>query len=255
MAFTENAYSAKDLRKVKEAVKKFPPKMSRASMAAQLSAEWNTDSNRIERWITIASSFSDDTIDLFEKGKISRNCLNEIAKSKYPNPSYKDFVAQKAVEFNLSKKDLEEIHVHLNAGRHPVEAIEIVRGIRSEKPITKNDAMSIDRIVKEWERDGFAWRQRAEIIRQQGKIQVLQEGQLKSRILYSLAAMKVATDDMRRYIDELWREVPPDMQKAFEAEFRGEPQVVEEQPAQEIEAAPALPEASEGAKPEVSSEL
>lgn len=245
MAFTQNSYTAQDLRKVKEAMKKFPINTSRASMAEKLASLWKEDADKIKRWITVAESFSDETITLLESGKINRNRLNEIAKSKYPNPSYKDFVAQKAVEFNLSKKDLEEVHEHLNAGRHPVEAIEITRGIRSERPITKNDAISIDRVIKEWERDGFSWRQRGEIIRQQGKIQILQEGTLNSRILYSLAAMKVANDDMKRYIEELWKDVPTDMQKAFEAEFRGESQAPEAAPAQEIEAAPALPQASE----------
>jgi len=251
MAFTLNAYTAKDIRKVKEAIKQFPVNSSRSSMAVQLAALWNDDNEKIERWIRIADSFSDEVLDLLEAGKINRNCLNEIAKSKYPNPSYKDFIAKKTVEFNLSKKDLHEIRDLLNAGRHPVEAIEIVRGIRSEKPITTNDAISIDRVVKEWERDGFAWRQRAEIIRQQGKIQVLQQGQLKSRIVYSLASMKVAVDDMKRYVDEIWKEVPIDMQRAMEAEFRGEPQAPEAEPAEDIEVVPGLPEVQEAKDPEV----
>jgi len=254
MAFTLNAYTAQDIRKVKEAIKQFPVNTSRSSMAIKIADIWKEDNEKIERWIRIADSFSEEVLDLLEAGKINRNCLNEIAKSKYPNPSYKDFVAKKAVEFNLSKRDLHEIRDLLNAGRHPVEAIEIVRGVRSEKPITSNDAISIDRVVKEWERDGFAWRQRSEIIRQQGKIQVLQQGQLKSRIVYSLASMKVAVDDMKRYVDELWKEVPEDMQRAMEAEFRQGSQVEETPPAEDIQVVPGLPEVKSTSDPEVTME-
>jgi hypothetical protein len=221
--YSGNQYTAADIRNLKKDISSMPPGLSRAAISKRLCEKWKMGDGAMKRWLSVAESFSDEVIDLFESNQINRNRLNEIARNDYKNPSYRDFLARKAVECNLSTKELREIRDYVHKGRHPLEAIDILRGKRPERPITRNDEMSIDRIAKEWEKDGFSWRQRAEIIRAMGKIQALQNGELKNRIMYSLSAMKVAVDDMKRYIDELWKEVPVEMQEAVMAEFRGSP--------------------------------
>lgn len=230
MKFGENTYTAHDLRKLKKEIEKFPVKTSIAKIGKELCGSWGKTERTLKRWIIIAMSYSDEIIDLFEAGKINRNRLSRIAESDFPNPAYKEFLARKAIELNLSYRQLDEIHEYIKAGRSPKEAIDITQGVRPAKPITRNDALSIERLVKEWEKDGFAWRQRAELIQQQGKIQVVQNGRLSNRIAYTLAAMKVIVGDMNRYVEDLWKEVPQELRDAVEAEFRGEPQTHSDKP-------------------------
>jgi hypothetical protein len=230
MKFGENTYTAQDIRKLKTEISAFPMRTSIAKIAKALSEPWKQTERTLKRWIIIAMAYTDETIDLFEAGKINRLRLSRIAEGEYPNPSYKDFIARQAIEKNLSYQEIDQIRKLLQAGRLPVEAIGIVRGERPEKPITRNDALSIDRLVKEWEKDGFAWRQRATLIKKFGKLQVIQAGKLSDRIAYTLAAMTTIAEDMSRYIDEMWKEVPQEVRDAVEAEFRGEPQTHSDEP-------------------------
>lgn len=223
MSYMVNTYTADDIRKLKEEMKKLPVSLSRAGLAKKIGELWKKDPEVIERWLVVAESFSEEVIDLFDAGKINRNRLQAIARGDYVNPSYKDFVAKKAIEENLSKGEIDQIRVLIQKGRHPMEAIDILRGRRPERPITRNDELSIDKIVKELEKDGFSFRQRFEVLRAMGKIQILQNGQLKDRLAYTIAAMKVIADDMKRFTDEMWAQVPKETQEAVAAEFRDDP--------------------------------
>lgn len=223
MTYMINTYTAADIRNLKEEMKRHPVSISRASLAKRIDESWKKGAEVIERWLVIAESFSDEVLDLLEAGKINRSRLQAIARGDYVNPAYKDFVARKAVEENLSKEEIDQVRGFIQSGRHPTEAIDILRGRRPEKPITRNDQLSIDKIVKELEKDGFSFRQRAELLRSMGKIQILQNGQLKDRLAYTIAAMKVIADDMKRFTDEMWANVPIEIQEAVTAEFTGTP--------------------------------
>lgn len=229
MSFTQNTFEAGDIRKLKVELKTRPASLSRSALSREIGKDWSMDPDLIERWLTIAESFSDEVIDLFEAGKVKKIVLTEIARSDFTNPAYKDFLARKSVEENLSRAEIKEIREYVQKGRHPLEAIDILRGRRPEKPITKNDELSIDRIIRELEKDGFAFRQRFEILKAMGKIQILQNGQLKDRLAYSIAAMKVIADDMKRFVDEAWESVPKEAQEAVAAQFSSEHEVVVEE--------------------------
>lgn len=245
--------TASDIRKMKEELKKHHPS-SPVNALCKVMVGWDSYPKRsLTRLILVAKSFSDEVIDLFEAGKINSTRLTKIAETEYPNQAYKEFLAKKVVEESLSNKDLDAIRELLRKGRHPVEAVEVVKGRRPENPITRNNALSLDRLVREWEKDGFSWRQRAQLIRAQGKIQMLQNGTLSSRIGYTLAAMKVAIDDMHRYVTEMWSEIPKEEQEAIRAEFQDipvarkeekphEPMIVER--VAELEGVQALPESA-----------
>lgn len=241
MAYTENMFTAADIRKLKVELKKFPAGMSRSSMAKKIAESWKQNVDRIDRWITLAESFSDEVVDLFDAGKISRSCLQEIGRSDFGNPAYKDFLARKAIEENLSTGEIKEVREYIRSGRHPTEAIDILRGRRSEKPITRNDNLSMERIVRELEKDGFSFRQRYILLKGMGKIQVLQNGEIKDRLAYTLAAMKVIADDMKRFTDEVWDQVPKEIQDAVAAEFSGQfvPEEAHKEPVDEIKILPA----------------
>lgn len=257
--FGENTYTAQDIRNIKKEIEKYPARTPMSKIAKELAGPWKQSERTLKRWILVAMAFTEETINLFEAGKINRLRLSRIAEGDYPNPSYKDFMARQAIEKGLTYKQLDEAHNYIKAGRSPVEAIGIVLGERPEKPITRTDALAIDRLVKEWEKDGFAWRQRAELIKRFGKMQVVQKGQISDRIAYTLAAMSTIADDMARYIDDMWKEVPQEVRDAVQAEFRGEPQTHSERPRESVREIivemPAIAQAEPDKEPEVGSVL
>ena len=131
--FRDSAYTAADIRRVKALVVKMPEGWTMAKMAKNLSEAHGKPERAMKRWVIVALSFSDEMIDLFELGKINAHRLCRVAESDYPNPAYKEFVVRKAIEKNLSYQELDEVYRHVKGGKHPSEAIDIVRGVRPDK--------------------------------------------------------------------------------------------------------------------------
>lgn len=221
---TQNSFTALDLRRLQEEVKRFPAGTSRLSISKDLSKVLKKAPEILERWLQVSMSFSSDIISRFERGEINRERLNMIAKCRFTNPSWKTYLAEKVIEEGIREKEFIQVRNYIYAGRHPKEAIDIVKGRQSEKPITRNEELTLGKIVRDIEQTGLSWRKSWEFLKSMGKIQILQNGSLRAKLIYDILAMKVACEDVRRFVDEMAEDIPKDMMEAIRAEITGKVQ-------------------------------
>ena len=106
---TENSYTADDLRKLQEELRAFPAGMSRAGIAKALMSAWKKTQECMERWVLLAQSYTPGIIDAFGNGKINRDRLLQIARFNFRMPSWKSFLAEKAIKEGLSQKKLDKV--------------------------------------------------------------------------------------------------------------------------------------------------
>jgi hypothetical protein len=220
---TDNTYTPEDMRKLQEELRGFPSESSRASVAKALMKSWGKTQDCMERWILIALSFGPSVLDAFERGKINRDRLLQIARFSFRMPSWKNFLAEKVIEENIPQRKINKIRDLIYAGRHPQEAIDIVLGRRSEEPITRKEMFSIEVTIKEIEAYGIDWRKKWEFLRTliKGNLNTLQNGKYRDRLFYDAVAMKVAADDISRFANELVGEIPKEIMKAIHSEITG----------------------------------
>lgn len=224
----DKTLSSADAVKLKIEAEAFSPKMSRRQIAKKLFKSWKMKLRTMEDWLSLVQNLSPTSlsyVDTLGKGKLSI-----IASADFTNPSYRDFLVEKTVEESLTSSDLQRIREFIYTGRNPIEAIEIVKGRRPEKTFNKNDRLTLGKIVKDLERAGLDWRNHAETLKLMGKIQVVQGNQLRSSILYDILSMKVAVDDMSRFIEQVLGAVPKEVMDALMAEFRSDDAQVHETP-------------------------
>ena len=232
MNLRSDIYTLEDIKKVSRLMseKKLSPSLPMAAVAKEIKGEFpNCPPSTLLRWVKMVYRFSDETLELAEDGKITKTMIATVRDMEFGNPSYQDLIARASVDYPFTVKHLPEIRTLTRKGRHPIEAIKMVlSGKASRKVPTKSDALSLDVIFKEFEKDGFAWRQRAILLKGMGKFQVLKDGSLNNRLAYTLAAMKTAVDDMKRFVDEMWEGVPEDVQKAVSEMMDDEPRKPDE---------------------------
>jgi len=221
---TENSFTAVDLRRLQEEVKKFPQGTSRLAISKELAKTWKKAPETMERWLQVSMSFSSEIVSRFERGEINRDRLNMIAKCRFTNPSWKTYLAEKVIEEGIKEKEFRQVRDYIYAGRHPKEAIDIVKGRQSDRPITRNEELTIGKVIRDIEQTGISWRKSWELLRSMGKIQILQKGTLKAKLIYDILAMKVACEDVRRFVDEMAEDIPKDMMEAIRAEITGKPE-------------------------------
>jgi hypothetical protein len=223
------SYTAEDIRKLQEDLKILPAGASRRSVVRTLMEKWGKSFECMNRWVMIAQSFSPSVIDAFEKGQINRDRLQMIARYNFRIPSYKSYLAEQTIKEGLTQKKIEEVKDLIYSGKHPAEAIAIVLGRRSETPITRDEAYSIESSIRDIETLGRDWRKKWEYLRMmtKGGLQVIQNGRHRNRLLYDAVAMKVAADDVARFAAELVGEIPKEITEAIRIEIQGSPSDLE----------------------------
>ena len=220
-----HTYTAEDLKRLKKELEAFPQEASARSVAIAIAPHWSCPQDTLIKWVRMARYFTDETIDLLEAGKIKKSFLTVIRDMEFGHPSYRDMVARASAEYDISVDDLPFIKSMTMKGRHPIEAVKMAVARKGgKKPFTKSEVLSVDHIIKELEKNGFAWRQRAVLLKSMGTFQVVKDGVLNNRLAYTIAAMKTAVDDMKRFVDEMWEGVPKDIQEAVSNAFVETPQ-------------------------------
>ena len=233
---TGASFSAEDLRKLQEDLKEFPIGGTRASISKALMKKWKKTYECMDRWVMVAQAFGPSVIDAFEAGKLNRERMYQIARYQLRMPSWKNFLAEKAIKEGLTARKLDQVKELIDRGKHPEEAVDIILGKRSEVPITQKETFSIESLIHDIEVTGLSWRKKWEHLRMlvRGKLQAIQNGKYKDRLVYDAVAMKVAADDVARFANELVGEIPSDIMEMIRAEIEGVPVHHEVKPEPEV---------------------
>lgn len=222
MAFSKTL-DARDLIRLKRSVESFPKNAKLVAMAHDLAKSWKMAERTLQDWISIARAHSEHTISLFGEGKIGKDKLSLLAYADFSNPAHREFLVDKTIEEDITMPELARVRDWIYKGKHPLEAIDIVRNRRPEQSFGRAKEIELKKLVSDLGRDGIDWRRTCELIRMIGKIQMIQDGKFKIDLLGELAAMRVAVDDMSRYVKEIEALIPKEVFQAFVAEYREEP--------------------------------
>ena len=217
MAFVKTLGSA-DLLRLRKDVEKFPPDWPKIKAAKELSRKWAMKPDNLQRWITVACGLPEESIHFYDD--LGKDKAYELATLEVGNPSHRVYLVEKAVTEGLTLMEICRVKEYVEQGRSPVEAIDIVKGRRPEKPLTRKDQLSLGKLVQNLVKDGKDWRVTCNLIRLMGKIQVLQNNRLCGDLLTDIVAIQVEADDMRRHVEEILKDIPKELTDAFVAEYR-----------------------------------
>jgi len=210
-----------EILRLRARVLEFPEAATIANIVREVAKEWpGMEKGALQDLVTVSRRLSEDSVRLYAEGKIGIERLSTIAHADFHNPSFRDSLAEKAATQGLGLDEIRKARDFILKGRTPAQAVDIIKGRRSEKPMTRIDELTLPKLITRLERSGLDWRRTFEMIRTVGQIQFVKDQRILVHVVEEVIRMEVARVDMELYLKRILEELPRDVVEHVVDEYR-----------------------------------